>query len=120
MGMGSGGGQWRLLQHSQMSRVVEMERKMNPITLRMLVTAMSALVMCQAVTLEVSALDIVGWWWANDEAMGMGGNRGTMGRWSWAATVEKCFMVIAGARRTITHTNSLGTDPCFLISARSC
>ena len=63
------------MQHSQMRRVVETERKMNPITLRMLVTAMSALVMCQTVTLEVGALDIVGWWWANDEAMGMGGNR---------------------------------------------
>ena len=108
------------MQHSQMSRVVETERKMNPIALRMLMTAMSALVMCQTVTLEVGALDIVGWWWANDEAMGMGGNRGTMGRWSWAATVERCFMVIAGARRTITHTDSLGIDPCFLISARSC
>ena len=50
------------MQHSQMRRVVETERKMNPITLRMLVTAMSALVMCQVVMLEVGALDIVGWW----------------------------------------------------------
>src|ERR1700748_918219 len=100
MGMGSGRGRGRLLQHSQMRRGVATERKMNPITLRTLVTAMSAFVMCQTVTLEVGTLDIVGWWWANDEAMGMGGSRGTMGRWSWAATVERCFMVIAGAQRT--------------------
>lgn len=108
------------MQHSQMRRVVETERKMNPITLRTLVTAMSAFVMCQTVTLEVGTLDIVGWWWANDEAMGMGGSRGTMGRWSWAATMERRFMVIAGARSIITHTDSLGTDPYFLISARRC
>src|ERR1700742_909796 len=120
MGMGSGRGRGWLLQHSKVRGVVETERKMNPITLRTLVTAMSAFVMCQTVMLEVGALDIVGWWWANNEAMGMGGNHGTMGRWSWVATVERRFMVIAGARRTIIHTDSLGTAPCFLISARSC
>src|ERR1700748_2417023 len=60
--MGLGHGQGRLLQHSQMRRVVETERKINLITLRTLVMAMSALVMCQVVTLEVGALDIVGWW----------------------------------------------------------
>jgi hypothetical protein len=45
-----------------MSMVVATERKMNPIPPRMLVTAMSAFVICQAVMLEVGALDIVGWW----------------------------------------------------------
>lgn len=74
MGMGSGRGRQWLSQHSQMSRVVEMEKKMNPIPLRMLMMAMSAFVICQAVMLEVGALDIVGWWWANNEMMGLGGN----------------------------------------------
>src|ERR1700748_3652490 len=111
MGMGSGRGRRQLSQHSQMSMVVAMERKMNPIPPRMLVTAMSAFVICQAVMLEVGALDIVGWWWANDE---------TMGERSWVATVEGCFMIIAGALRTIPHTDSLGIVPCLLISAHSC
>ena len=117
MGMGSGHGRWQLSQHSQISRVVETERNVNPIPLRTLVMAMLAFVMCQVVMLGVGALDIVGWWWANNEVMGLGSNGES---WSWVATVGMYFTIIASTLRTITHTGSLGIVPCFLISACSC
>ena len=100
-----------------MSMVVVTERKMNPIPLRMLVMAMSAFVMCQVVMLGVGALDIVGWWWANNEVMGLGSNGES---WSWVATVGMYFTIIASTLRTITHTDTLGTVPCLLILAPSC
>lgn len=53
-----------------MSMVVATERRMNIIPPTTLAMTMPDFVICQAAMLEVGALDIVGWWWVNDETMG--------------------------------------------------